>query len=198
VWEVESGKLLMTIEDHADWIFDLAFSPDGKRLASASRDKTAKLFDVEKKEALVTFPGHAETVYCVGFAPDGKTIATGGGDNQIRIWSPENDGKQVRNIGGFGGPVFRLQNLPDGQLAACSADKSVRILKMADGSEVRKLQGHTDWVYALAASADGKTLASGSWDGEVRLWNLADGKAIRTFLAAPGFKPAVAAQTTAR
>ena len=55
------GKLLAQIEDHADWIFDIAFSPDGKRLASASRDKTSKVFDVEKKESLVTFPGHAQT-----------------------------------------------------------------------------------------------------------------------------------------
>jgi uncharacterized protein with WD repeat len=133
IWEVASGALKATIEDHADWIFDLAFSPDGKRLASASRDKTAKVFDVEKKESLVTFPGHAETVYTIGFAPDGKSIATGGGDNQIRIWNPDDDGKQVRALGGFGGAVFRLQYLPDGKsLIACGADKT--------GARLRPLQ----------------------------------------------------------
>ena len=56
--------------------------------------------------------------------------------------------------------------------------------------QLRKLQGHNDWIYALAISPDSKTVASGSWDGEVRLWNLADGKLLRTIIAAPGYKPA--------
>jgi WD40 repeat protein len=189
VVEVETGKLLTPIEDHADWIFAIAFSPDGKRLASASRDKTSKVFDLEKKESLVTFPGHAQPVYTVSFAPDGKSVATGGEDNRIRIWNPDSDGKQIREIGGFGGTVFQLRYAPDGQtLAACSADKIVHVFK-ANGSQHRRLQGHKDWIYSLAISHDGKTLASGSWNGEVRLWNLADGRLIRSLIAAPGYKP---------
>jgi dipeptidyl aminopeptidase/acylaminoacyl peptidase len=197
VFEVETGKLLVQIEDHADWIFAIAFSPDGKRLASASRDKTCKVFDLEKKESLVTFPGHAQPVYTVSFTPDGKAVASGGEDNRIRVWSPDNDGRQVRDIGGFGGTVFRLRYTPDGQaLVACGADKTVQVLKPA-GAPIRKLQGHQDWIYSLAISRDGKTVASGSWDGEVRLWNLADGKLLRAFFAAPGYKPA-ATQAAAR
>jgi WD40 repeat protein len=192
VFEVETGKPLAQIEDHADWIFAIAFSPDGKRLASASRDKTCKVFDLEKKESLVTFPGHAQPVYTIAFAPDGKTVASGGEDSRIRVWNPDNDGRQVRDIGGFGGTVFRLRYAPDGQsLFACSADKTVHVLK-STGSSLRKLQGHQDWIYALAVSRDGKTLASGSWDGDVRLWSLADGKLLRSFFAAPGYKPEVA------
>jgi WD40 repeat protein len=198
IWDVETGKELALIEDHADWIIDLAFSPDGKRLASASRDKTAKVFDVEKKESLVTFPGHAQTVYTVAFSPDGKSIYSGGEDNQIRVWNPDGDGKQVRQIGGFGGPVFKLMFTPDGkQLAACGSDKLVRIFSPT-GSSVRNLTGHSDWIYTFAIAPDGKTLASGSWDGEVRLWNLADGKLVRNFLAAPGLAPAGTAQASAK
>jgi mono/diheme cytochrome c family protein len=189
VFEVETGKLLVQIEDHADWIFGVAFSPDGKRLASASRDKTCKVFDVEKKESLVTFPGHAQPVYTVAFAPDGKSVATGGEDNRIRFWSPDNDGKQIREIGGFGGTVFRLRFTPDGQaMVACSGDKLVHVLKPS-GTVIRNLPGHQDWIYAVAISRDGKTIASGSWDGDVRLWNFADGKLLRNFFAAPGYKP---------
>jgi WD40 repeat protein len=192
VFEVESGKPLAQIEDHADWIFAIAFSPDGKRLASASRDKTCKVFDLEKKESLVTFPGHAQPVYTIAFAPDGKSVASGGEDSRIRIWNPDNDGRQVRDIGGLGGTVFRLRYAPDGQtLIACSADKTVHVLK-STGASLRKLQGHQDWIYALAVSRDGKSLASGSWDGDVRLWSLADGKLLRNFFAAPGYKPEVA------
>ncbi len=124
IFEVETGKLLSQIEDHADWIFAVAWSPDGKRLASASRDKTAKVFDIEKKESLVTFPGHAQPVYTISFTPDGKGIATGGEDNRIRVWNPDSDGKPIRDMGGFGGTVFKLRYTPDGKsLLACSGDK---------------------------------------------------------------------------
>jgi WD40 repeat protein len=185
IWEVETGKLVATIEDHADWVLDIAFSPDGKRLASASRDKTSKVFDLAKKESIATFPGHAEAVYTVAFTPGAKTMTTGGADNQIRIWSPDEDGKQVAAIGGFGGAVFRLVYHPDGKhFVACSADKTVRVF--ANNAQERALQGHKDWVYSVALSADGKTIASGSWDGEVRLWNMADGAAIKMIVAAPG------------
>jgi WD40 repeat protein len=190
VFEVETGKSLAQVEDHADWLTALAFSPDGKRLATASRDKTTKVFDLEKKESLVTYPGHAQPVNTVAFTPDGKAVASGGDDNRVKIWNPDADGKLVRDVGGFGGAVFKLEFAPDGQtFAACGADKTIHIFKTQNGSEVRKLQGHNDWVYTLAFSRDGKTLASGSWDGEVRLWNVADGKLLRVIVAAPGYPP---------
>jgi hypothetical protein len=188
VFEVETGKLQFQVEDHADWILGAAFSPDGKRVATASRDKTAKVFDVEKKESLVTFPGQAAPVYTVSFTPDGKGVATGGEDNRIRIWSPDNEAKSIREIGGFGGTVFKLRYTPDGKnLLACGADKNVGVFN-DKGSQVRKMAGHQDWIYSLAISRDSKTAASGSWDGEVKLWNLADGKLLRTIIAAPGYK----------
>ncbi|HKI18563.1 MAG TPA: c-type cytochrome domain-containing protein [Isosphaeraceae bacterium] len=188
LFEVETGKLLFQIEDHADWVLGIAFSPDGKRLATASRDKTAKVFDVEKKESLVTFPGHGAPVYTVSFTPDGKGVATGGEDSRIRIWNPDSEAKAIRELGGFGGTVFKLRYAPDGKnLLACGADKNVAVFT-DKGSQVRRMAGHQDWIYSLAVSRDGRTVASGGWDGEVRLWNLADGKLLRTIIAAPGFK----------
>jgi WD40 repeat protein len=188
VFEVETGKLLFQIEDHADWVLGVAFSPDGKRLATASRDKTAKVFDVEKKESLVTFPGHGAPVYTVSFTPDGKGVATGGEDNRIRVWNPDSEAKPIREMGGFGGTVFKLRYSPDGKnLLAVGADKNVAVFT-DKGSQVRRMAGHQDWIYSLAISRDSKTAASGGWDGEIRLWNLADGKLLRTITAAPGYK----------
>lgn len=183
-WKVDDGESVLMIEDHADWVLDVAFSADGKQLATASRDKTAKVFDVEKKEALITFPGHAATVYCVAFTPDGK-VASGGEDKQIRIWNPAEDGKEIAKIGGFGGAVFRLLPTPDGkEWVACCADKTVRVF---EGTKQRlELKGHDDWVYSLAISPDGQTIASGAWDGGIRLWKLPEGEPLQSFIAAPG------------
>jgi WD40 repeat protein len=185
VWEIETGKLLTTIEDHADWILNLDFSPDGQKIATASRDKSSKVFDLATRETLATFSGHAETVHAVAFSPDGRRIATGGGDNLVRIWDPADDAKQVAMLGGFQGAVFRVQFVADGkQLIATSADATVRVF---EGNAPRAvLQGHGDWIYSLAVASKGGTVASGSWDGEVRLWSSADWKPRATFLAAPG------------
>ena len=142
-----------------------------------------------KKESLVTFPGHAQTVETVVFTPDGKLVASGGDDNLVRFWNPDDDGKPARQVGGFGGPVFKLAFAPDGKtFAACSSDKNVKIFETGGSLSKHTLSGHSDWVYSVAFSTDGKMLASGGWDGEVRLWNLADGKPLRTLIAAPGFK----------
>ena len=199
IWEVATGKELAVIEDHADWVLDIAFSPDGKRLASGARDKTSKVFDVIKKESLVTFPAHAEPVHAVLFLADGVHVASAGNDNLIRVWNPDQDAKQARQMGGFGGAVFRGVLSPDGKLlAATGADKIVRVFDPTNGSQKFALTGHNDWLYSLAISPNGKTLASGGIDGEVRLWNLADGKPIRTILAAPGLNPLGKLQASAK
>lgn len=175
------------IEDHADWVMDIAWSPDGAKLASASRDKTSKVFDAKTGESLVTFPGHSEVVYGVAFSPDGTQVLTSGRDNRVRAWNPTN-AAQVREIGGFGGEVYRVVVTPDGRLFTCSADKTAREHKVADGAAVRSFAGHQDWIYSVAFNPATKRLATGSWDGEVRVWNAEDAKGMTTFVAAPGFK----------
>ncbi|HWB09485.1 MAG TPA: c-type cytochrome domain-containing protein [Pirellulales bacterium] len=188
IYNVASGAQEKIIEDHADWVMGIAWSPDGTKLASASRDKTAKVFDAVKGESLATFPGHQETVYGVSFSADGAQVFTGGGNKVIHVWNP-NDGNKIADIGGFGGEVFKLLVRND-MLFSCSADKTARQHKTADRSQVRVFSGHTDWVFSLAHNEATQRLATGSFDGEVRVWNLADGAQVAAFKAAPGFPPA--------
>ena len=195
VFNLENFAQEIHVEDHADWVMDIAWSPDGKKLASASRDKTSKLFDATNGDSLLTFPTHNEVVYGVAFSPDGNQVLTSGRDNRVRAWNPAN-AQQIREIGGFGGEVYRVTVSADGRVFSCGADKQAREHKVADGAAVRAFAGHADWIYSVAFNPATKKLATGSWDGEIRIWNAEDAKELVKFVAAPGFKPA--AQTAAK
>jgi WD40 repeat protein len=187
VFDVATKKQQLLIEDHADWVMDVAWLPDASKLISASRDKTAKVFDAKTGDSLVTFNGHAEPVFGVVAAPDGKTVISSGRDKSLRRWNVS-DAKEVERIAGFGDEVFRLVVTPDGRIFSCSADRAARVHSLADGKLLKTFSGHTDWVYSLAYNEATKRLATGSFDGEVRIWDIQDGKGLVTFLAAPGYK----------
>ena len=191
LFDVASRQQQKLIEDHADWVMDVAWSPDGKKIATASRDKTSKVFDSTTGESQSTFNGHGQPVFGVGFLPDGNSVATSGRDNRIRVWAV-GDAKQAREIG-FGGEVFRIRTTAEGMSFAGSADKTVRQHNLTNGQQVRQFGSHNDWVYSVDYNAATKRVASGSHDGEVRIWNAEDGKELVKFTAAPGFKPQVAA-----
>ncbi len=185
VHDIATGKEELSIEDHADWVMGLAFSPDGTKLASASRDKTSKVFDAKTGDSLVTFNGHGESVYGVEFTPDGSQVVSAGADKQIRIWNVS-DAKEARKIGGFGGDIFRLQVTKDGTVFTASADKNARQHKLADGAALKTFAGHADWVYTLAHSPATNQTATGTYNGQIHIWNTQDGKQFSIFTAAPG------------
>lgn len=184
-------KETQAFENHADWVFDVAFSPDGKFLLSASRDKTAKVWDLENKVSLLTFPGHQAAVYGVSISEDGKTAYSVGEDKQIRSWNATGDQvKQIRAAGGHGDVILKMVGGKEKTLATCSADKSVRLWNESNLGAVRTFGGLTDHVFAVALSPDGKQIAGGSWNGEVKIWNAADGKVVAEFNASPGLQTA--------
>ncbi len=199
VWDISGGavnaKLEQSIENHADWVFAVAFSADDKYLVTGSRDKTAKVWDLEHKESAVTFPDHQAPVYGVAIKPDGKTGFSAGDDNQVRAWNTQGDqaGKQTRASGGHGKTITKMVEVPKQPLlVTASADDTVRIWNEDNGSAVKTLSGHTDFVYALAVSADGTQIASGSFNGEVKVWKTADGSLVRAINAWPGAPAPVA------
>jgi hypothetical protein len=205
IYEVASGKELLTIKDHSDWITSLAWSPDGTRLATASRDKTCKVFDTTSGELVTTFSEHGEAVLAIAYHSDGQHAISAGADNRIRYWIAGDPGwenaekmdkkkrHQVGEVTGFTGPVQHLA-LGDGHLFACSTDRSVRQFDLAKRNAIRSFAGHQDWLFAADYHRGSKHLATAGLDGEVRIWKTdtkdENQQLVLAFIAAPGYQPA--------
>lgn len=170
------------MEDHADWVTAVAFSPDGRQLATASRDKTAKVFDLPSGETVVTFAEHEEPVHDVVFSGDGKRVATCGGDRRLRFWKTS-DAKQTKSSG-LGGEGLSLVRLDENSLVCGSGDRKTRKFDF-EGDEQGVRDGLSDWPTALAVTLDGKLFAIGTADGHVTIRQGADGDDLRTFHAMP-------------
>ncbi|MCJ1307514.1 hypothetical protein MMC25_001160 [Agyrium rufum] len=168
------------IKGHADSVRAVAFSPDGKQIASGSSDHTIRLWDSATGTAVRTLKGHSSSVIAVVFSPDGKQIASGSSDDTIRLWDSAT-GTAVRTLKGHSSSVTAVVFSPDGkQIASGSADQTIRLWDSATGTAVRTLKGHSSSVLAVAFSPDGKQIASGSADQTIRLWDSATGTAVRT------------------
>ncbi|MBM4003559.1 MAG: hypothetical protein FJ295_09775 [Planctomycetes bacterium] len=183
--ESESGKELFAINSHSDWVTATAWNADGTKLASVSRDKTAKVFDSKTGELAVTYSGHGQPVRGIAFHPDGAELFSAGNDKKIHRWKLA-DGAKTAEVA-FGDEVYKLP-LGGGFLFASSADKSLRQFDAKTHGQIRAFAGPTDSVLCAAYHDGTKRVAGGVFSGGVHVWNLADGNAIATFIAAPGLK----------
>jgi WD40 repeat protein len=180
LWEVATGSLVRTLSGHTNWVNSVAFSPDGRLLASGSSDRTIKLWEVATGSLVRTLSGHTNWVRSVAFSPDGRLLASGSDDKTIKLWEVAT-GSEVRSLTGHTDYVRSVAFSPDGKLLASgSNDKTIKLWEVATGSEVRSLTGHTDYVRSVAFSPDGKLLASGSNDKTIKLWEVATGSEVRT------------------
>ena len=156
----------------------VAFSPDGKTLASGSVDRTIKLWDVATGKELATLTRSTlPRVYSVAFSPDGKTLASGSWDNTIKLWDVAT-GKEQATLKGHNGDVCSVAFSPDGKtLASGSWDDDDQAVGRGDGQGTGHPQGaHVSMWTSVAFSPDGKTLASGSGDETIKLWDVETGK----------------------
>jgi len=185
LFDWEKRKETQNIQQHADWVTALDFSADGKKIASASRDRTARVYLTATGELETTYTGHSGPLMTVAFLSDGM-VASGGREKEIHIWKVD-EGKKIREIRGFDGEILALRKTKD-SLFSGSGDRLVREHNFTDGKLVRKFEGQNDAIFALAVHAESGRLASGTYDGMVKIWNIHDGKVERSFIAAPGFE----------
>jgi hypothetical protein len=187
ILDAKSGKRELLIEQHADWVTDLAFSPDGSQLASASRDKSARIFDARTGKMLAAFLNHEEPVFGVAWDTAGKNVFSAGRDRKVREWNAS-DAKPVGEITGFPAEPFHIE-ASDGMLFCSCADGVVRQYSQEKRELVRAYSKMPEWAYCVAVDAPNRRVAGGCYNGEVRVWNIDDGKPVATFVAAPGYSP---------
>ena len=192
LWNVETGQEIMPLTGSVvgvetppvdgrrdrNGVQAVAFSPDGKTLASGSRDRTVRLWDVASGRELHILYNHTDWVYSVAFSPDGKTLASGSKDNTIKLWDVAS-GQELKTITGHDDSVLSVAFSPDREtLASGSTDQTIRVWEIASRKELKSFKVRTGSIFSVKFSPNGETLASGGGDNTIRLWDINSEKQI--------------------
>ncbi len=163
----------VVVNTHADIIQDLAFSPDGRILASCGYDRLIKLWDVAAKKELRVLKDHSDSVYGIAFSPDGKLLASAAADRAVKVWDVAT-GRRLYTLAESTDWVYAVAWGPDGRhLAAAGVDKSIRVWQASaeGGRIVHSVFAHEGPILRLAYTTDGTTLYSLSEDRTVKTWD---------------------------
>lgn len=165
-------KSAISLGSHTAEVSGVAFSPDGKLLASGGRDNTVRLWDVESHEQRAVLP-HDDWVREVAFSPDGTLIASACKDGTVNLWDVES-GQNRLSLQAHTNGADCLAFNRNGVLATGGRDNLIKLWDCSKGELVATLPGHTKPVLSVAFSPSGTTLASGSGDNTVRIWGVSD------------------------
>jgi WD40 repeat protein len=176
IWDTRNGHITARLEGHPDWLTNLRFSPDGRVLASASRDKTAQIWNSTTGRKIATLQ-HEAQVFAIGFSNDGRLFASGDGDGMVRLWNPAT-GVLLRSWqAGLAGNISAIAFSSDARWLATGSREAVQVWDTATGRLVRDLKGPKGFVEAVAFYPMAARLYSAA-KGVIKEWDLSDRRVV--------------------
>jgi WD40 repeat protein len=168
-------RLCGVLRGHEHGVWGVAWSPDGQRIATASGDRTARIWDAETGSEHAVLHGHHDWIEGVAWSLDSKRVATASYDGTARIWEAET-GSELAALRGHEGWVWDVAWSPDGRrIATASGDRTARVWDTETATELATLHGHEHGVRGVAWSPDGQRIATASGDRTARVWEVETG-----------------------
>ncbi|MGI5240909.1 Hsp70 family protein [Dactylosporangium sp. CA-139066] len=184
----------LTLTGHTGAVNTVAWSPDGKTIATSSVDHTARLWNAATGQPIATLTGHTNSVGKIVYSPDGESVVTVSGDATIRLWNAAN-GQPIDTYHGSAFIISTVVFSRDGGLLATGSlgENGIRLWSTATRAQVREIvteptvtSGLPHFVSAIAFSRDGRTVATASSNGPIRLWEVSSGNRSAEFASQPG------------
>jgi WD40 repeat protein/tRNA A-37 threonylcarbamoyl transferase component Bud32 len=188
IWEVQTGRELRELPKHGRFIRGMAFSPDGRLLATGCEADSGivKIWNPLTGELLRDLAGHANVLIALTFSPDGRLLATACQNDQVRLWDVAS-GQLIYPLSEKMVALNGLAFSPDGRrLLTASMEGIVKVHDASTGQAISSFQGNIQWIFSAAFSRDGRLLALGSEDGTVKVWETESGKEIHSLEAHTG------------
>jgi len=183
VYGTADGELLYEIKKHTEWVTALEFSPDGVLLASGDRNNGLFVWEASTGREFFDLRGHTLAITDVSWRLDSNVVASASEDGTIRLWEMEN-GTPIKNWAAHGGGTLAVRFAKDGRIASAGRDKVAKLWD-PNGAPLKGFEPFADLALRVALTHDEAALAAGDWLGEIRVWEVKEGRRLGNLSANP-------------